>query len=170
MDRPDRESCLYCLFVKIRDAFPGDCEADNAFRVGGEHERVAVLGGGFAVCFIVGFEFYLGDLVAVGPKGGDRLRAVGAAVDHDHVGEFCVGDVEFVFDRFFVGPRGAAGDGDNGAVGDVGEGVVAFDGFEKLAAVDDCRDVLVLADVGALAGRPLLGRVFLVGLCRGVAK
>ena len=110
------------------------------------------------------------DAVALGPVGGDPLDAGAAAMHEDQVAVLGARLVEPGDDGGRVGDVLAAGDGDQGALRQVGHGLAVLAGALEVAGVDGRRGEMPgLRDVTAAARAPDLAGLDAVGVGGGVA-
>ena len=115
---------------------PGAGERDDALRQEVEELVVAAEGRGLAVCVPVGPADELVDAARIGPAGCDLLDAGAATVEQDHVAVLLARAVERAPDGVGICDGLAAGDGDEGAVGQVRLGLAVLAGAPEVAGVD----------------------------------
>ena len=131
----DGDSDLACLVDHvIRDARAG--EGDEAFRQEVEQDVVTPEGRGLAVPVPVRLADDLVNAVLLGPACRDLLRAGAAAVQQDHVIVLDLDTVQRAPDGGDVGKVLAAGEGDQGAFGQMRGGLAVFTGAQIVAGVD----------------------------------
>ena len=170
-DGPEhRDTQRPCLVDEVvGDARTG--EGDDALGQEFQEFVVPAEGSGTAVLVPVGLADDLVDAVALGPACRDALDAGAAAMHEHHVGILGAGLVEPGDDGGGVLHVLAAGDGDEGAAGQVRFGLAVLAGADEVAGVDGGGGQLAgLRDMAAVAGAPGLAGGAAVGVGGGVAQ
>ena len=127
------------VLARFVDQVLGDArtgEGDDALRQQVQQLVVAPEGRCLAVAVPIGLADHLVDVATFRPLGGDAFGTRSAAVEEDHVIVFCLRLVELLPDGVGIADVLAAGEGDEGALGQMRAGLFILAGADEVAGVD----------------------------------